>query len=283
MNGCKRQTQMQKQDNRLQIKEAQEHCYNVIGRMLNAAENYSKLFKKEKINQKKEVFGYYNSFRFSHNPKIEETKSLMIEFMDIYANMRKRFRKSFGLELSIPIKENYLNSLFFDWTNGLDEKNKVVYNSMYCLLTNSNDEDCKKVVDNYYKKVSQNKDQVNGIDPKIYMKYFPMIQYAVEKKSKELKNKFEENRDYELKKHLNKDYMDNTLNRKYDKKKEEKNSQNKENEAKNVGEYSVSKVNEFNRECFKNNNNLKKEIESSKKNKDNQLMLLKVTRKLEII
>lgn len=115
------------------------------------------------------------------------------------------------------------------------------------------------------------------------MKYFLMIQYVVEKKSKELKNKFEENRDYELKKHLNKDYMDNTLNRKYDKKKEEKNSQNKENEAKNVGEYSVSKVNEFNRECFKNNNNLKKEIESSKKNKDNQLMLLKVTRKLEII
>ena len=46
MNGCKRQTQMQKQDNRLQIKEAQEHCYNVIGRMLNAAENYSKLLKK---------------------------------------------------------------------------------------------------------------------------------------------------------------------------------------------------------------------------------------------
>ena len=154
---------------------------------------------------------------------------------------------------------------------------------MYCLLTNSNKKDYKKVVDNYYKKVSQNKDQVNGIDPKIYMKYFPMIQYAVEKKSKELKNKFEENRDYELKKHLNKDYMDNTLNRKYDKKKEEKNSQNKENEAKNVGEYSVSKVSEFNRECFKNNNNLKKEIESSKKNKDNQLMLLKVTRKLEII
>lgn len=115
------------------------------------------------------------------------------------------------------------------------------------------------------------------------MKYFLMIQYVVEKKLKELKNKFEENRDYELKKHLNKDYMDNTLNRKYDKKKEEKNSQNKENEAKNVGEYSVSKVNEFNRECFKNNNNLKKEIESSKKNKDNQLMLLKVTRKLEII
>ena len=90
MNGCKRQTQMQMQDNRLQIKEAQEHCYNVVGRMLNAAENYSKLFKKEKINQKKEVFGYYNSFRFSHNPKIEETKSLMIEFMDIYTNMRKR-------------------------------------------------------------------------------------------------------------------------------------------------------------------------------------------------
>ena len=154
---------------------------------------------------------------------------------------------------------------------------------MYCLLTNSNKKDYKKVVDNYYKKVNQNKDQVDGIDPKIYMKYFPMIQYVVEKKSKELKNKFEENRDYELKKHLNKDYMDNTLNRKYDKKKEEKNSQNKENEAKNVGEYSVSKVNEFNRECFKNNNNLKKEIESSKKNKDNQLMLLKVTRKLEII
>ena len=54
------------------------------------------------------------------------------------------------------------------------------------------------------------------------MKYFLVIQYVVEKKSKELKNKFEENRDYELKKHLNKDYMDNTLNRKYDKKKEEK-------------------------------------------------------------
>ena len=154
---------------------------------------------------------------------------------------------------------------------------------MYCLLTNSNKKDYKKVVDNYYKKVNQNKDQVDGIDPKIYMKYFPMIQYVVEKKSKELKNKFEENRDYELKKHLNKDYMDNTLNRKYEKMEEEKNSQNKENEAKNVGEYSVSKVNEFNRECFKNNNNLKKEIESSKKNKDNQLMLLKVTRKLEII
>ena len=42
------------------------------------------------------------------------------------------------------------------------------------------------------------------------MKYFLMIQYVVEKKLKELKNKFEENRNYELKKHLNKDYMDNT-------------------------------------------------------------------------
>ena len=72
MNGCKRQRQMQMQDNRLQIKEAQEHCYNVIGRMLNAAENYSKLFKKEKINQKKEVFGYYNTFRFSQNKKLKK-------------------------------------------------------------------------------------------------------------------------------------------------------------------------------------------------------------------
>ena len=166
MNRYQRQTQMQMQDNRLQIKEAQEHCYNVVGRMLNAAENYSKLFKKEKINTKKEIFGYYNSFRFSHNPKIEETKSLMIEFMDIYANMRKRFRNRFGIELSIPIEKNYLKSLFLDWTNGLDEKNKVVYDSMYCLLTNSNKKDYKKVVDNYYKKVNQNKDQVDGIDPK---------------------------------------------------------------------------------------------------------------------
>lgn len=46
MNGCKRQRQMQMQDNRLQIKEAQEHCYNVVWIMLNAAENYSKLLKK---------------------------------------------------------------------------------------------------------------------------------------------------------------------------------------------------------------------------------------------
>ena len=34
--------------------------------------------------------------------------------MDIYANMRKRFRNRFGIELSIPIEKNYLNSLFLD-------------------------------------------------------------------------------------------------------------------------------------------------------------------------
>ena len=27
----------------------------------------------------------------------------------------------------------YSNTLFLDWTNGLDEKNKVFYDSMYCL------------------------------------------------------------------------------------------------------------------------------------------------------
>ncbi len=108
---------------------------------------------------------------------------------------------------------------------------------MYCLLTNSSKKDYKKVVDNYYKKVYQNKDEVDGIHPKIYMKYFPMIQYVVEKKSKEHKNKFEENHDYEPKMHLNKDYMDNTLNRKYEKIEEEKNNQNKENEVKNVRGY----------------------------------------------
>lgn len=50
-----------------------------------------------------------------------------------------------------------------------------------------------------------------------------------------------------------------------------------------LGDILVSKVNEFNRECFKNNNNLKKEIESPKKNRGQLIVVNYSDKKIEII
>ena len=52
------QTQLFMLDNRLELKTAQSHCFNVAGRMLCAAEHLSYLLKNKKIEKKKKYLDF---------------------------------------------------------------------------------------------------------------------------------------------------------------------------------------------------------------------------------
>ena len=197
---------------------AQSNCFDVAGRLLCAAEYYQHLIKTgNKIPLQKKSFDYYNSFKFAHTNDPEELYSLLIEHMNIYAKMKERFQKQFHEQLNIPIKENELKQTFQIWKNGLQDNYLLhLYNAIENLLLEKDNEDYQKFVKDYYNEMEILDDQKDDFDPRNYMKYYPSIIHNNDEKEKNLKNKMKNNINFKLEMQLNKDYLDNPVNKKFE-------------------------------------------------------------------
>lgn len=197
---------------------AQSNCFDVAGRLLCAAEYYQHLIKTgNKIPLQKPSFDYYNSFKFAHTNDPEELYSLLIEHMNIYAKMKERFQKQFHEQLNIPIKENELKQKFQIWKNGLQDNYLLhLYNAIENLLLEKDNEDYQIFVKDYNNEMEILDDQKDDFDPRNYMKYYPSISHNNDEKEKNLKNKMKNNINFKLEMQLNKDYLDNPVNKKFE-------------------------------------------------------------------
>ena len=197
------QTQIYMLDNRLELKTAQSHCFNVAGRMLCAAEHLSYLLKNKKLLKKNDVFGYYNSFQFANTTNIEELKSNMIEQMDNFSKMKRKFKEKFDINLILPLKKEGLEKFFTFLTDGLETKYKKLYNSMLNLLINDKNKDYQVEINNYYETFENLKNQKLELDPTYFMKYYPTIENNIRNLRKEVRQKFEKNKNFMPTMHLN--------------------------------------------------------------------------------
>lgn len=219
------QTQLFMLDNRLELKTAQSHCFNVAGRMLCAAEHLSYLLKNKKIEKKKEIFGYYNSFKFADTKDIEELKSNMIEQMDNFARMKRKFKQKFKINLILPLNKDSLIKIFDFLKQGLDFKNKRLYESMLNLLLNNKKDDYQIEINNYYKSFDNLNNQKLKLDPNYLMEYYPEIEYNVTNLRNEVKKKFKENRDFKPKMIINERCLNFPLQEVFDENLEAQNSE----------------------------------------------------------
>lgn len=219
------QTQLFMLDNRLELKTAQSHCFNVAGRMLCAAEHLSYLLKNKKIEKKKDIFGYYNSFKFADTKDIEELKSNMIEQMDNFSRMKKKFKKKFNINLILPLNKYALTKIFDFLKQGLDYKNRNLYESMLNLLLNNKKNDYQVEINNYYKSFDSITNQKLQLDPNYLMEYYPVIEYNITNLRKEVKKKFTENRNFQPKMIINEKCLNFPLNEVFDENLENKNTE----------------------------------------------------------
>lgn len=205
------QAQLYALDNRLELKTAQVHCFNVAGRMLCAAEHLSYLLKGKKLEKKNEIFGYYNSFNFADTKDAKELKSNMTEQMDNFARMKRKFKEKFDLNLLLPLKKEELEKFFNYLMEGLDNKNRNLYKAMLNLLINDKNNDYQIEIDNYYETFNYLQNQKLELDPNYLMTYYPAIENNIRILRKEIKKKYEENNNFQPTMHLNEKYLKNPI------------------------------------------------------------------------
>jgi len=217
------QAQLFMLDNRLELKTAQAHCFNVAGRMLCAAEHLSYLLKDIKLEKKKEIFGYYNSYQFANTKNKEELKSNMIEQLDNFRRMKKKFKIKFDMNLILPVNKDALIAYFNFLTNGLENNYKKLYDSMLNLLINNKKDDSQIIIDNYYSSFDKKTNQKLEFDPKFLMEYYPEIENNISNLRKQVKKKLEENRKFKPKMMINDKCLKNPLSQDFNEDLENKN------------------------------------------------------------
>lgn len=197
------QAQLFMLDNRLELKTAQAHCFNVAGRMLCAAEHLSYLLKNQKLEKNREIFGYYNSYKFADTKNKEELKSNMIEQLDNFRRMKKKFKLKFDINLILPLNKDELIKYFNCLTNGLENNYKKLYDSMLNLLINNKKDDSQIIINNYYSSFDKKTGQKLEFDPKYLIEYYPEIENNITNLRNQVKQKFNENRKFKPKMIIN--------------------------------------------------------------------------------
>lgn len=197
---------------------AQSNCFDVAGRLLCAAENYQHLIKNgNKTKSQNRTFDYYNSFNFANTNDPDELYSLLIEHMNTYGLMKKRYQKQFSQQLIIPIDKNKLQKDFKKWKSGLTDNYLIkLYNAIENLVLEEDNEDYKLFFDDYKKEVEILENQRSDFDPRNYMKYYPSIRYNNDEKEKNLMEQIKNNKDVKVEMKINKNYLDNPMNQKYE-------------------------------------------------------------------
>lgn len=198
--------------------DAQSNCFDVGGRLLCAAENFQHLIKTgNRIPLKNPVFNYYNSFKFANSNDPDELFSMLIEHMKCYGQMKKRYQKQFRDQLIMPIEKNELTNYFQKWKNGLpDNYYTKMYDALEKLLVEKESEDYLKYIKDYENEIDILENQRDDFDPRNYMKYYPSIRYNNDVKEENLRKEMKNNRDMKVEMKLNKDYLDNPVNQKYE-------------------------------------------------------------------
>lgn len=219
-------------DNRLELKTAQMHCFNVAGRMLCAAEHLSYLLKNKNLPKQREIFGYYNTYNFADTKNINELKSNMIEQMDNFSRMKRKYKQIFTINLILPLKKEELKKLFNFLKDGLDDKNQKLYESMLNLLINEKkNDDSQVVIDNYYQSFDNMQNQKLEFDPQYLMSYYPKIENNIRNLRNELQTKIEKDKEFKPTMKLNEESLRSIIEDKINKGNVNEESINKKDES----------------------------------------------------
>lgn len=197
---------------------AQSNCFDVGGRLLCAAEHLQHLLKTgNKTPLVQPTFNYYNSFQFANSNDPEELCSLLIEHMKTFGAMKKRYQKKFLEQLILPIDPILLSKDFKSWKSGLPDKYYIqLYDALEKLITEKESNDYMSFVTSYENEMDVDENQRNDFDPRNYMKYYPYIRYNNDEKEKQLTDDIKNNKISKVEMKLNKNYMDNPVNQKYE-------------------------------------------------------------------
>jgi hypothetical protein len=197
---------------------AQSNCFDVAGRLLCAAENYQHLVKYgNKTQLQKKDYDYYNSFKFANTNDPEELYSLLIEHMNTFGLMKKRYQKQFVQQLIIPIEKNKLQIDFNNWKSGLPDKYLIrLYDAIEKLILEEDNEDYKLFFNDYKNEIEILENQKTDFDARNYMKYYPSIRYNNDEKERILMEQIKNNKDVKVEMKINKNYLDNPMNQKYE-------------------------------------------------------------------
>ena len=204
-NQIQEQTQTQVSKQKLKQLQDQKHSYNILGRIMSYAENYSYLNNPIKNYQKK--YKYYDSFNASSKMSLEEYRDTFILQLIIFKSSFKNYEKKHGKyefpeELS---KEDLKAEIKMLKSNLKNHKDDKLYDSILSIIEGKDVN-----LDKFKHELDEiDNDGYHGkCNPQIATNYIPYIKYSVDSQSEKVEQKYLQNPNYKNKLKVNKNYPD---------------------------------------------------------------------------
>ena len=205
VNQIQEQTQTQVSKQKLKQLQDQKHSYNILGRIMSYAENYSYLNNPIKNYQKK--YKYYDSFNASSEMSLEEYRDTFILQLIIFKSSFKNYEKKHGKyefpeELSKEDLKAEINMLKSNLKNHKDDK---LYDSILSIIEGKdvNLEEFQNELDEI------DNDGYDGkCDPQTIMNYIPFVKNSVDDEDEKIEEKYLDDPNYRNKLKLNEEKPD---------------------------------------------------------------------------